>query len=331
MRTIALAGLAATTYALSKKEIAEIGGGVFVGFIEGGDFGDLSTCVQDLETVEHTAATAIADFKAGDLSDVVAGIKELGSLVGELKTALTDCKSIGEDDWKKILNAVELMTHPISFAYHVAKDILVNGIQIFHDVEDAKTNWDNQSYFNFGENVGDILEKILVGQVENEEPVTTFVGISMSQVAEIVNGVLMGALKAEHADDLVTCLKDADRTVEDLNEAYHDFKLKTAAGTASGLVALGHAMEDLGHDVEECASVVHLFETIVTWSHTFTNPISFAFHVGEDLLLNGVQIYDDIEDSITSWENGSYEKFGEDVGDALAKIIVGMDDMYVVQ
>jgi len=141
----------------------------------------------------------------------------------------------------------------------------------------------------------------------------------------------MGALKAEHADDLATCLKDTERTIEDLNTAYHDFALRTYSGTADGLVALGHAMEDLGHSVEDCATVASLWSTIVNWAHTFTNPWSFAWHVGTDLLLNGVDIYNDIEGAISTWEAGQYEQFGEDVGDALAKIIIGMDDMYVVQ
>jgi len=159
----------------------------------------------------------------------------------------------------------------------------------------------------------------------------TYTAISKAQVAQIVNGVLMGALKAEHADDLLTCLKDSDRAVQEFNEAYQDFRKGTISGYADGIMALGHAVEDLGHSVEDCSSVAHEWQTVVNWAHSFSSPITFAMHVGEDILLNGVDIYNDIEDAITSWETDQYEQFGEDVGDAIAKIVVGMDDMYVVQ
>jgi len=129
----------------------------------------------------------------------------------------------------------------------------------------------------------------------------------------------------------LSCLGDTERTIEDLNAAYHDLSKRTFSGTADGLVDLGHALEDLSHALEDCKSVTTLWSTINNWAHTFTNPISFAYHVGSDILINGSDIYNDIEGAISTWENGQYEQFGEDVGDAPAKIIVAMDDMYVVQ
>ena len=55
----------------------------------------------------------------------------------------------------------------------------------------------------------------------------------------------------------------------------------------------------------------------------FNSPASFVYHVGKDLILNGRQIYHDVDDSITQYDNKSYEAFGKDIGDALAKLIIG--------
>lgn len=60
---------------------------------------------------------------------------------------------------------------------------------------------------------------------------------------------------------------------------------------------------------------------------TFDSPLSFAYHVGKDILVNGVQIYGDINDAITQYNNKAYEPFGEDVGKALALTLLGMDEM----
>jgi len=55
----------------------------------------------------------------------------------------------------------------------------------------------------------------------------------------------------------------------------------------------------------------------------YSNPWSFAYHVGKDLIVNGVTIFKDTEDSIAQYEAGKYEAMGEDIGDALAKLLLG--------
>lgn len=131
-------------------------------------------------------------------------------MVHSIHDAFDDCSGIKKSDWDKVIHAVHLMRHPIWFAIHVAKDLVVNGVTIFHDIEHAIDNWKTQQYLDFGENVGEILEKIFIGEIENGEPYRTFSDLNKAQMAQVVNGVLMGALKAEHADDLTTCLADAD-------------------------------------------------------------------------------------------------------------------------
>lgn len=55
----------------------------------------------------------------------------------------------------------------------------------------------------------------------------------------------------------------------------------------------------------------------------FKNPHTFVFHVGKDLMINGVQIYKEISDAIMQFEQAKYFDFGEDLGLALAQLIFG--------
>jgi len=55
----------------------------------------------------------------------------------------------------------------------------------------------------------------------------------------------------------------------------------------------------------------------------FKNPKTFAYHVGKDLLVDGVQIYGDINKGVEAYKAQQYEQFGEDIGDALALLILG--------
>jgi hypothetical protein len=58
----------------------------------------------------------------------------------------------------------------------------------------------------------------------------------------------------------------------------------------------------------------------------FNSPKTFAYHVGKDLLFNGVNIYHEVTDAVTHYRAGKYEDFGEDVGTVLALTLVGKLD-----
>lgn len=58
-----------------------------------------------------------------------------------------------------------------------------------------------------------------------------------------------------------------------------------------------------------------------------SNPWSFAYHVGKDLIVNGVQIFHEVDDSITQFHGKHYYAFGEDIGEALSKLIIGGADI----
>jgi len=55
----------------------------------------------------------------------------------------------------------------------------------------------------------------------------------------------------------------------------------------------------------------------------FKSPWSFAYHVGKDLVVNGVQIYKEISAAVTDYEASQYRTFGVDTGKALAMIFLG--------
>jgi len=55
----------------------------------------LEDCIQDVETIVKGGEEIFADFKKGDLPDIMAGIKEAVALVPTIEKAATDCK-LGE-------------------------------------------------------------------------------------------------------------------------------------------------------------------------------------------------------------------------------------------
>lgn len=51
------------------------------------------------------------------------------------------------------------------------------------------------------------------------------------------------------------------------------------------------------------------------------------WHVGKDILVNGKNIYSDITDGMSAYSSKNYNKFGRDIGDALALVLIGKQDI----
>jgi len=61
-------------------------------------------------------------------------LKLLSAIAKEIPDAAKKCGAT-LIDVEKLLAAITTLDSPMTFFYHVGKDIVVNGVQIFHDVE----------------------------------------------------------------------------------------------------------------------------------------------------------------------------------------------------
>ena len=149
-------------------------------------------------------------------------------------------------------------------------------------------------------------------------------GFGLTDVEHFVEGLLLGALKAE-VPDVMTCIHDAQSVVGDVENAYNDFKQENFDSVLHGIEELGTLVEDLANTIHACAGDVKQIENLINMAKTFSNPISFAWHAGKDLLIHGVDIYHEINDAIIQYDASNYEGFGEDVGKAMAQVLIGAE------
>lgn len=70
---------------------------------------------------------SVEDFIKEDAKDVAEGLKKLGEALQKLPDAMIQCKS-AVSDAEALINAFKQFTSPVSFAYHVGKDLMVNGV-----------------------------------------------------------------------------------------------------------------------------------------------------------------------------------------------------------
>ena len=120
-------------------------------------------CASDLYEVYDDVDHAIQLLEKKTAKSVAAGIALIGQSFTELSTAIGDCKGAAEDV-ESIISALEQFTSPASFAYHIGKDLLINGVDIYHEIQAAVADWKSQSYRDCGVQVGTALNQLLVGQ-----------------------------------------------------------------------------------------------------------------------------------------------------------------------
>ena len=82
-------------------------------------------------------------------------------------------------------------------------------------------------------------------------------------------------------------------------------------------------LKDIKTTAGDCKGTVVDLKKLEAMVEIFASPITFVFHVGKDLLVNGVQIFHEIEDATAQYKQGNWEKFGIDIGEATAKTLLG--------
>lgn len=62
----------------------------------------------------------------------------------------------------------------------------------------------------------------------------------------------------------------------------------------------------------------------------FKNPLSFTWHVGTDLWVNRVEIYDEVHKAMDAYSAEEWRTFGDNVGRAAAKTFLGEESQLQV-
>ena len=120
--------------------------------------------------------------------------------------------------------------------------------------------------------------------------------MEIADVVELIDGVLVGALEAEHVDKLATCIKDINPLVTDIQGAVQDFEDGSFHKIAAGIDELGHFISQVSTVMEDCEKVgSDDLDKLKKMGDAFLHPVHLLIDAGKNVLLNGVSIYDDIK------------------------------------
>merc|ERR1711935_147181 len=180
------------------------------------EFTGIDACITDAQEIVIDSEAAVKDFETKDPVKILEGLKEVAKVIMDVKNAVSDCKSI-KGDMTKMEKFAESLSSPESFAYHVGKDLVVNGRSIYTELDNAIGDYEKADWEGFGYNAGQAAAKAIIGQ----EKLTSAAGKRFAQV-------LQGAVKAFglsiNVEEVLACIGDEDKAALALDQAIGQFE-----------------------------------------------------------------------------------------------------------
>ena len=76
---------------------------------------------------------------------------------------MEDCEKVGSDDAAKLKKMGDAFRHPKQLVIEAMKGVLLNGVQIYHDIKAADNEFSNGSFEAAGKMYGEIGASVLFG------------------------------------------------------------------------------------------------------------------------------------------------------------------------
>lgn len=93
----------------------------------------------------------------------------------------------------------------------------------------------------------------------------------------------------------------------------------------SAVTTIGASMNKIAASAKNCDNDItkREFEILSKMTENFKNPKELTYKIGTNIMVNGVNIYQEMNAGYTNYLAKEYEAFGRDVGVALTMIFIG--------
>lgn len=247
-------------------------------------------------------------------------IHKIGDSFVSLADVVKDC-GLAVQEVEKLENIGAKFADPVTFAYHVGKDLIVNGVSIYDDVQLAITDYHDENWFDMGVQVGSAVALAVLGS-----GLPLLMTDRKTAALQVLEGVISGAVDAE-LPNVETCATDILEEIgQDIMESVAELEWATDKVDAEWSVRMiGESFVSLADVAQDCGLAVREVEKLQKIGANFADPVTFAYHVGKDLIVNGVSIYDDVQLAITDYKQENWFDMGVQVGEVVALAVLGSD------
>lgn len=195
--------------------------GFLMGALDAEGFTDIEHCIQDGEGILNDAEDAITKFQKKDLSDIIAGVKDVADIIKLIQAAMKDCSGI-KADWEKLAKIAATFKSPVSFAWHVGGDIIHNGVKITKEIETAVSDYKTEQWYDFGKQCGEAAAQVFLGSPK--EYMTLAENPQNERMAKFFQGFFNAFGYKFDLYMLLVCINQEDQAALFLDVAYQAFE-----------------------------------------------------------------------------------------------------------
>ena len=141
--------------------------------------------------------------------------------------------------------------------------------------------------------------------------------ITGGDVISIFAGVMNGIVHEDHLDYLLGCMNGTEALVADVESAVADFESGGFWGITEGILEIKQFIADLPPTISNCGGIPDDFAKLGKFFSIFGNFTLLEERVTYNMLWYYSDVYNDVGQALTYWNQGDYFDFGDKLGDAL--------------
>ena len=148
------------------------------------------------------------------------------------------------------------------------------------------------------------------------------VGLSTDGAEQFAEGFFNGIFGT--VEGAVKCIRDIKTVASEVETTVTDLK---AHQYITAIEEIGTIAGGLSTDIQDCSSASTEAQQLAQQLETLYDNASawdITFEVGKNILVNGVDIYNDITGAISSYDSADYYTMGQDIGNAMKDAVVGV-------
>ena len=148
------------------------------------------------------------------------------------------------------------------------------------------------------------------------------------KIAGVVEGFFIGAFDFHGMTDIGHCLGDVNPLEEHLENSMRGFWNGSYQEVTKAIDQMGLSVSDIGDMLDHCGKIDHHdYEQIQRMAEAFLHPKQLLLEATESIIINGVNIFEDVRESLHDYRMGHFLDSGEHFGQAAAMLLYGKTQM----
>ena len=300
----------------TKADFVNVAKGLIEGIAAAEGWDQLAPCIDSTEDAIENVITAVKYLKKKDPVDVAYGLAALGKALADLPTAFRSCGAVVHDV-EMLIKSIAAISNPTTFFFKVAKNLIVNGADIYHEIYGAVDDFNAGNWEHFGFNIGKALAQVfLYGTVQVQPRLG-----SAKDVLLFLKGTVEGISTDPLYDQFAPCVENSTEIGYMIEEAIDDFLSQETGRVIDGVKLLGQALFAIPVALRECGSAGPQLQTLIDAISQLKDPRTIVYRVARSLIINGEETWDKFTECQNHFYAGEYEQAGTAVGIILANFI----------